>query len=122
MYYDYFQHINMIPTSSEELREKLGTPKNEKYVSFADAYGENGEYKLKEYIDAAYQSNPAHRTKFQKDLIKFDEKMGIAYYMYTAQMFLVFPDITGNTTGFLSPGVAMASLDKDTTLKIQDLL
>ena len=25
-------------------------------------------------------------------------------------------------TGFLSPGVAMASLDKDTTLKIQDLL
>ena len=122
MYYDYFQHIKMFPTSSEELREKLGTPKNEKYVSFADAYGENGEYKLKEYIDAAYQSNPAHRTKFQKDLIKFDEKMGIAYYMYTAQMFLVFPDITGNTTGFLSPGVAMASLDEDTTLKIQDLL
>ncbi len=122
MYYDYFQHIKMFSTSSEELREKLGTPKNEKYVSFADAYDENGEYKLKEYINAAYQSNPAHRTKFQKDLIKFDEKMGLAYYMYTAQMFLVFPDITGKTTGFLSPGIAMASFDKENTLKIQDLL
>lgn len=122
MYYDYFQHIKMFSTSSEELREKLGTPKNEKYVSFADAYDENGGYKLKEYIDAAYQSNPAHRTKFQKDLIKFDEKMGLAYYMYTAQMFLVFPDITGKTTGFLSPGIAMASFDKENTLKIQDLL
>ncbi len=119
MYYDYFQHIKMFSTSSEELREKLGTPKNEKYVSFADAYGE---YKLKEYINTAYQSNPAHRTKFQKDLIKFDEKMGLAYYMYTAQMFLVFPDITGKTTGFLSPGIAMASFDKENTLKIQDLL
>ena len=122
MYYDYFQHIKMFPTSSEELREKLGTPKDEKYVSFADAYDANGQYKLKDYIDAAYQSNPAHRTKFQKDLIKFDEKMGIAYYMYTAQMFLVFPDITGKTTGFLSPGIAMASFDKENTLKIQDLL
>lgn len=122
MYYDYFQHIKMFSTSSEELREKLGTPKNEKYVSFADAYDENGEYKLKEYINTAYQSNPAHRTKFQKDLIKFDEKMGLAYYMYTAQMFLVFPDITGKTTGFLSPGIAMASFDKENTLKIQDLL
>lgn len=122
MYYDYFQHIKMFSTSSEELREKLGTPKNEKYVSFADAYDENGEYKLKEYINTAYQSNPAHRTKFQKDLIKFDEKVGLAYYMYTAQMFLVFPDITGKTTGFLSPGIAMASFDKENTLKIQDLL
>ena len=122
MYYDYFQHIKMFPTSSEELREKLGTPKDEKYVSFADAYDANGQYKLKDYIDAAYQSNPAHRTKFQKDLIKFDERMGIAYYMYTAQMFLVFPDITGKTTGFLSPGIAMASFDKENTLKIQDLL
>lgn len=122
MYYDYFQHIKMFSTSSEELREKLGTPKNEKYVSFADAYDENGEYKLKEYINTAYQSNPAHRTKFQKDLIKFDEKMGLAYYMYTAQMFLVFPDITGKTTGFLSPGIAMASFDKENTLKLQDLL
>lgn len=122
MYYDYFQHIKMFPTSSEELRKKLGTPVDEKYVSFADAYDANGEYKLKEYVDAAYQSNPAHRTKFQKDLIKFDEKMGIAYYMYTAQMFLVFPDITGNTTGFLAPGIAMATFDKENTLKIQDLL
>lgn len=122
MYYDYFQHIKMFSTSSEELREKLGTPKDEKYVAFADAYDENGQYKLKEYIDEAYQSNPAHRTKFQKDLIKFDEKMGIAYYMYTAQMFLVFPDITGKTTGFLSPGTAMTSFDKENAFKIQDLL
>lgn len=122
IYYDYFQHIKMFSTSSEELREKLGAPKDKKYVSFADAYDENGQYKLKDYIDAAYQSNPAHRTKFQKDLIKFDEKMGLAYYMYTAQMFLVFPDITGKTTGFLSPSTAMASFDSDNSLKIQNLL
>lgn len=122
MYYDYFQHVKMFPTSSEELRKKLGTPLNEKYVSFSDAYDEMGEYKLKADTEAAYQKNPAHRNKFEKDLIKFDEKMGLAYYMYTAQMFLVFPDVTGKTTGFLSPGIAMASFDKENTLKVQDML
>ena len=81
MYYDYFQHVKMFPTSSEELRKKLGTPLNEKYVSFSDAYDEMGEYKLKADTEAAYQKNPAHRNKFEKDLIKFDEKMGLAYYM-----------------------------------------
>lgn len=121
MYSDYFQHIKMFPVRSDELKEKLGTPKNEKYVSFADAYYENGEYKLKEYINDAYQANPAHRTKFQKDLIKFDEKMGLAYYAYTGQMFLVFPDLTGKTTGFLSPS-SVFSIDKDNKEKIQALI
>lgn len=121
MYYDYFKHIKMFSISSEELKAKLGTPVNEEYVSFADAYDENG-YKLKEYVEQAYQSDPSHRTKFQKDLIKFDEKMGIAYYMYSAQMFLIFPDITGKTTGFLSPSSALASFDEENIVKVQTML
>lgn len=122
IYSDYFKYFKMFPTSSEELRKILGTPLNEKYVSFADAFDSNGEYKLKTYIEQAYQKNPAYRNKFDKDLIKFDEKMGLAYYAYTGQMFLVIPDITGRTTGFLSPSAAISMFSEQDKAEIENIL
>ena len=122
IYSDYFKYLKMFPVKSDELKQILGIPLDEKYVSFADAFNNQGEYKLKTYMEQAYQKNPAHRNKFDKELIKFDEKVGLAYYVYTGQMFVVFPDITGKTTGFLSPAAAISSFDKENVLKIQDLL
>ncbi len=121
MYYDEFQHVKMFNIKSEELRNKLGIDKKEK-ASFSDAYDDQGNYKLKAEVDKVYQKNPKFRSTYDKELMKFDEKMSIAYYIFTAQAFVVFPDITGKTTGFLSPGVAMATFDKENTLKIQDML
>lgn len=122
IYSDYFKYVKMFPTSSEELRKILGTPLDEKYVSFADAFDSNGIYKLKDYTEQAYQKDPSHRNKFDKDLIKFDEKMGLAYYTYTAQMFLVFPDVTGKTTGFLTPSAAASMFGEQDKAEIQNIL
>ncbi len=122
MYYDYFQEIKMFSVRDNELKKILGVPETEKYVAFSDVFDKKGQYKLQMQIERASEKNPAYRTKFDKDLIKFNEKISIAYAMYTAQMFLIFPDITGNTTGLLSPGIAMATFDKENTLKLQDML
>ncbi len=121
MYPEAIQHIKMFKIKSEELRKKLGLKEGEN-ASFADAFDSQGAYKLKNEIDVVYQKNPAIRSKYDKELMKFDEKMSIAYYMFTAQSFMVFPDITGKTTGFLSPGIAMATFDKENTLKVQEML
>lgn len=122
MYNDHFKSMKMFSVRNDELKNKLGMQKDEKYVSFLDVFDENGTYKLTDEINKAYNKNPAYRNKYEKDLIKFDEKMSIAYYMFQGQAFLIFPDITGNTNGFLTPASAISKFDKNDSLFVLSLI
>ncbi len=88
MYPDYWvgQKIINVPKA---VRERL---KLDKYVSFLDVYDEStGEIKyLKEY-EAAHEKMDAHKTEFDKKLIKFIERHQVIQSFFTWQYFRVVP-------------------------------
>lgn len=119
-YYDSFQRIKMFSTSQSELRKILGTPENEKYISFLDVF-DGDDYKLENYVEEANQKDPSKRSLLEKDIIKLNEKISIAYVIYTAQILNIFPDITGSQA-WLSPADAIIAFDQNDAIKVQTML
>ena len=122
LYRDTFEKMKMFPIKTKELKKLLGIEPDEEYVAFKDVFNAEGKYKLSEAVSNANKVSPYNRNKFEKELIKFNEQMNIAYTVYNAQMFLIIPDITGKTTGFLTPDEAVHTFDAQNSNEIKNIL
>lgn len=89
-------HIPMIKLGShEELRKLLGVDAS--MVAYADFFGENGDYKLREAARHAYNMPPRDRGVLEKEIIKVDEKVNIASMVYSGRFLKIFP-VPGDST------------------------
>jgi len=85
-----WQSIPMIRVSDKEVKTFIGI--SGKYASFNDFIDRNqGAYKLSSYVEIAYNKKPAERNRFDKDIIKVDERINIAYMVYTGEFLTLFP-------------------------------
>ncbi len=87
----YWQTIKMIKVSHPQVKALLGIDKNEKYFSFDSVFNNKGQYKLAEAVSTAHRKKPAQRGKFDKDLIKVDERINVAYMVYQGDMLRAYP-------------------------------
>jgi len=73
----YSAPLISIKAKNDSLHHVLGVQENKKYVSLTDFFRMDGQYKLSEYLDAAYKA--AVPNQFQKDFITVDEKVNLIY-------------------------------------------
>nr|MBP6827216.1 cytochrome c biogenesis protein CcsA [Saprospiraceae bacterium] len=66
-------------------------------ASYEDFFDENGQYKLKDQVRAAYNVQPRDRGVFEKEIIKLDEKINICSMVFSGRFMKVFP-VPGDTT------------------------
>lgn len=85
-----FQRIKMIKINTPKLKDLLGISQKEKYASFLDLF-QNNEYKLSNLLENANRKKPAERDQFDKDIIAVDERVNLAYTIYSAQALRIFP-------------------------------
>ncbi|MCF6240984.1 MAG: cytochrome c biogenesis protein CcsA [Bacteroidales bacterium] len=87
---EFWKDVKMIKVSNPELKRVLGV--EGKYVSFNDLVNlQKQEYKLKSYVNKAFNKEPSHRTKFDKDVIAVDERVNIVYQIFSGGYLSVFP-------------------------------
>ncbi len=87
---EFWKNAKMIKVSNPELKRVLGV--EGKYVSFNDLVNlQKQEYKLKSYVNEAFNREPSHRTKFDKDVIAVDERVNIVYRIFSGDYLRVFP-------------------------------
>lgn len=89
VYPENWKTIPMIRISHPQIQELFHT--NLKYVSFFDCFDRDGNYRLATAINDAYKKKPASRSKFDTEIIRADERVNIAYMIYTGQYFNIFP-------------------------------
>lgn len=121
VYSNDWQNIKMIKISTPKLKEILGVSKDSDYVSFKDMFNEDGTYKLINYVEEANRKKPAERGTFDKDLLNVDERLNIAYGIFTAQFIKIFP-IPEHGETWLSPIDIMTFGNNDISIKIQSML
>ncbi|HPS98028.1 MAG TPA: c-type cytochrome biogenesis protein CcsB [Bacteroidales bacterium] len=87
----HWQNVPLIKVSNEELRRELNL-KGEK-AAFSDIVkmGEGGGYLLASLVDKAYAKSVTERTKFDKEVIKVDERVNICYMMSRGDFMQIFP-------------------------------
>jgi len=85
----------------------------DKDVRFNDVVDlQTGQYKLKDAVNIAYAKSPAERNKFDKEVIKADERINIFYLCYVGKFLTIFPNPDKPEEMWHIPG--------DTKLQVKD--
>ncbi|TLD85372.1 cytochrome C biogenesis protein [Helicobacter sp. MIT 11-5569] len=120
VYPNEFKKVKMLALSTPKLKEVIGVDKNEKYVAFEDLFVDDT-YKLTNYLEEANRKKPAMRDKFDKDVISLDERVNVAYLIYTAQSLKIIPDFNKESDKWFAPSEAIAGFDKENATQLQKL-
>ncbi|ATB69186.1 nitrite reductase cytochrome c biogenesis protein NrfI [Sulfurospirillum diekertiae] len=86
-----WQELPIIKLSNANLKKVLSLAPETEYVSFASMFDDEGYYKLAKQVAAANQKAGSKRDTFDNDVIKFDEKLNIAYLTLKGVFFKFIP-------------------------------
>ncbi len=84
-----FQKVRMIYVHHPALKKIIGI--KGKYAAFEDFFTKDGEYKLLKYVKEAVAKKPSQRNQFDKEVIKVDERVNVAYMVYTGSLLRIIP-------------------------------
>ncbi len=108
-----WQLVRMIKVSHPELKKFLNiTGSHAAFVDMLD-FNQGGGYKLRDLVSQAYARKPAERSKFDNDVIAVDERVNIAYYVYTGELLKVFPDPRDSHAPWFTLGSRPQGLNPD---------
>ncbi len=128
LYPNLWEKVEFITINNDKLKKILGVNKN--IISFKDIYDAQGNYKLQSLLENANAKKPALRTKFDKELIKVDERLNIAYSLFIGDFFKAFPIKYDEKNRWIEPSIASRVLENssdidlsnDEALKIKKLM
>jgi cytochrome c-type biogenesis protein CcsB len=91
VYPDMWQTVPIIKVYNPELEDFLKL--DGKYATFnqiVDVHSAEG-YKIGDYVEKAYAKKPSLQNKFDKEVMKVDERVNIFYMVYSGSFLNVFP-------------------------------
>lgn len=86
---DMWMRVPFIALSNQELANYYDLTDGE--CAYLQVFDNNGNYKLQEKLEEAYNKMPAERSRFDKDLLKLDEQINIFHQLINHQMLNLFP-------------------------------
>jgi cytochrome c-type biogenesis protein CcsB len=91
VYPDKWQTVPIIKVYNPELENFLKvTGKYATFNQIVDVHSAEG-YRIGEYVEKAYAKKPAMQNKFDKEVMKVDERVNIFYMIYSGSFLNVFP-------------------------------
>ncbi|MDF1875561.1 cytochrome c biogenesis protein CcsA [Sulfurimonas sp. SAG-AH-194-I05] len=91
---DIYRDVKLIRTKDEAVNKLVGVHADAKYVAFSkffeDPVSMRG-YRLSSAVEDAIRKAPKHRNKFDKAVLKVDEKVNIAYMVFTGALTNIWP-------------------------------
>ena len=106
---DIWQDIPIVKLNNQKIKEIIGLEKDKEYVSFSQVFDDQGQYKLTKVIAEANQQPQSKRGTFENDLIKFDEKLNIAYLSFKGILFKFIPLPNDTTHKWIDPTEALSN-------------
>ncbi|MFV0482346.1 MAG: cytochrome c biogenesis protein CcsA [Campylobacteraceae bacterium] len=109
----YWAQVPFIRVSHPKLKKILGLKESDNYASFMNFYDENDQYKLLKVTEVANRKKDAEKNKFDKDVLKVDERFGIMYFTFTLEMFRIVPKAADLNNTWYSINGAMQTFPQD---------
>ena len=120
-----WQDIPIIRVKHDKIKKLLGLPKSAKYAAYKDFFDfrQKGEspYKLLKDVDAANQKRPIKRNQFDRDIIKVDERLNIAYMIYTGDLLRIIPKENDPNYKWYSVKDAISSFPPEESNRVRTL-
>jgi cytochrome c-type biogenesis protein CcsB len=114
---EYWREAAVIKVGDDELKDILGLSRSVSYAKFSDFYAkdENGKtfYKLTKYLETANRKPPNIRDRFDKEILKVDERVNIFYMVFVGEAFRIVPKENDINRAWHSPVYAMTYFPPD---------
>ncbi|HSH52154.1 MAG TPA: c-type cytochrome biogenesis protein CcsB [Bacteroidales bacterium] len=92
LYFDFgqWQHYPLINVSNDEIKKIIEL--SSEYAAFSDFVDiQQNYYHLRHYVDEANTKPIGLRSKFDKEIIKIDERLNVCFMIYTGEFLKIFP-------------------------------
>ena len=103
-----WQKLPIVKVSDENLKKLLGIKKDDTHFAFDDVYTNFGSYKLEDDLEIANKKKPSQKNRYDKDLIKVDERLNIIYNHFSGAFLKLFPKINDKNNKWLDPTLAIS--------------
>lgn len=112
----HWKDVPLIRIANSDLQKTLGISGNMAAFSDLVDMSANGRYKISADIERAYSKAPGQRNKFDKEIMKVDERVNIVYMIYNGGLLKMLP-LRDGTTHWGSPEEAIktAGTKEDST-------
>lgn len=97
-----WQQASIIKVKHDKIKELLGiSGKRASYLDFINTG--KGAYKLSKEVNTAYAKKPAERGTYEKELIAVDERLNVAYMVFTQSFLKALPNPTDSHKPWFGP-------------------
>jgi len=103
----FYQGLAMIKVGHPKIAKELGLDKDTKYASFNDFFTPEGGYKLSAQIAESVRKKPLEKSAYDKELVKADERLNIAYMVYTGSLLKIYPAPNDPNNKWMNPQEAI---------------
>lgn len=88
-------------------------------ISYRDAFDADGYYRLGKEVELAYVKLPSSRSRFDKELMKLDEKINTLHQLFNYQLIRLFPIATDTVHHrWYAPGDELTALSTEDSLTV----
>lgn len=94
---ELWRNIKMLKITTPKLKKELGIEESRKFVAFSEMFTDKGEYRLKDTVEKVNAINANMRGTYEKDVLRLDERLNIAYMVYYGYLFQIFPKPVDST-------------------------
>jgi cytochrome c-type biogenesis protein CcsB len=111
---DAWREIAMIKTGDKEINKLIGLPEDAKVAAFSQFFEVPDEitgYKLGKLVEEATRKAPAKRDKFDKTLLQIDERVNVAFMVYTGSLIQMWPKPNDQNNKWYATIEALQTLD-----------
>jgi cytochrome c-type biogenesis protein CcsB len=87
----HWKDVPLIKVSNADLQKALGLKSDRAAFSDMVEFGDEGGYMLSGYVEKAYSKPEKERSRFDKEVIKLDERVNICYMMSRGDFLRLYP-------------------------------
>lgn len=117
---EMWTRVPFIALSNSELANYYDL--TDKECAYMEVFDSNGQYKLQQKLDEAYNKMPAEQTRFDKDLIKLDEQINIFHQLINLQMLNLFPKEDDPNHTWYAPGDDLSVFSGKDSLFVSNII
>ena len=98
-----YQDVKMVKIAHPKIALSLGLDKSVKLAKYSDFFTPKGEYKIYNEVSVAVRKKPLEKSQYDKELIKVDERVNVAYMVYSGSLLTIYPIPNDKNNKWLSP-------------------
>lgn len=110
---EFYQNLAMIKVDHTRIAKELGLDKGVKYAKFSDFFSADGAYKLSKQVSESVRKKPLDKNLYDKELIKVDERLNVAYMTYTGSLLQLYPKPHDANNKWMNPQEAIQHFPKE---------